>query len=102
MLRKRRPPSNDPYLLMQIQVFEEHRFQTRITFYVMIIATLLSLSVSTIGSVLLLSGQTNQGVITASVGLISTTFCGQLAKDSIDRLKQLPEDLKMMRISSNE
>jgi hypothetical protein len=101
MLRKRRPSPHGPYLLMQLQVFEEHRSQARTTFNLMIAATVISLIISTVGAGLLLTGQTNSGAITTAAGLVSTTFCGQLARDSSDRLTQLSQDLKDLQIGRN-
>ena len=71
------------------RVLQMHFQQARLTFYLVLAATVLSVLVSIIGVALLLSGQISQGSAIAVTGLIPTAVCAKLADKAIDRLDRL-------------
>ena len=91
---------SDAYHKMMQDVFHEHLRQARQTFNVSVVAVAVSLGISVIGAGFLISGK-DQGSITTATGLISTTLCSQIAKESSEKLEELREDLKALGSSSN-
>lgn len=77
------------------RVLQMHFQQARLTFYLVLGATGLSVLVSIIGVALLLSGQISKGSAIAATGLIPTAVCATLADKAINRLDRLvtePDD----------
>ncbi|WP_244837726.1 TRADD-N-associated membrane domain-containing protein [Brasilonema bromeliae] len=92
---------SDAYLKMMLDVFHEHLRQARQTFNLSVVAVAASLGISVIGAGLLISGKASEGSVTTATGLISTTLCSQIAKESGEKLEELREDLKALRPSSD-
>jgi len=92
---------SDAYLKITLDVFYEHLRQAQQTFNLSIVAVTASLSISVIGAGLLVSRKAPDGSITTFTGLILTTLCAQIAKESNDKLEKLRADLKAIRPSSN-
>jgi hypothetical protein len=86
---------------MMLDVFHEHLRQARQTFDLSVVAIAASLGVSVIGAGLLVSGKAPEGNVTTATGLISTTLCSQIAKESSEKLEELKEDLKALRSSAD-
>lgn len=59
-----------------------------------------SLLISTTGGILLLAGKTTEGAATASAGLVSSTFCAQLGRETQEKLERLTPDQNSDRTSS--
>ncbi|WP_290879384.1 hypothetical protein [Fischerella sp.] len=88
------------YLKMTLDVFQEHLRQARQTFNLSVVALIVSISISAIGAGLLIGGKATEGTVTAATGLLSTTFCTQIAKESSEKLEELTENLKTLHPSS--
>lgn len=84
-----------------LDLFHEHLRQARQIFNYYVVAVALSLGISVIGAGLLISGKASEGSVTTATGLISTTLCSQIAKESGEKLEELREDLKALRPSSD-
>ncbi|MBC1235630.1 TRADD-N-associated membrane domain-containing protein [Nostoc sp. 2RC] len=84
----------DPLREIQIAYLQEQLRQARLTFDLSTAAVAFSISISVVGAALLFSGRTSEGAVTGASGLISTTFCAQIAKDATDKLERLAKDLK--------
>lgn len=56
-----------------------------------LIATGTALIISLIGVILMISGKATEGSVTSATGLLSTTLCSQIAKESSRRLENLPK-----------
>ena len=95
-------PQTDPYWQMQLDIFREHLRQAQLTFNLSFVAITASLGISVTGGVLLFSDSATEGTVTAAAGLVSTTFCTQIAKESSEKLEQLSQDLKTLRSSPEE
>ena len=92
---------SDAYLKMTLNVFDEHLRQARQTFNLFKVAVVASLGISVFGAGLLISGKAPEGSVTTATGLISTTLCSQIAKESGEKLEELREDLKAIRPPSD-
>ncbi|MDF5723876.1 MAG: hypothetical protein PUP91_26115 [Rhizonema sp. PD37] len=66
-----------------------------------VVAVAVSLGISVIGAGLLVAGKASEGSVTTATGLISTTLCSQIAKESGEKLEELREDLRALGSSSN-
>ena len=86
---------------MQNQVFREYLRQAQIIFNFSVFSFSLSFGISVIGSVLLLCGQVAEGVATTMSGLVSSSFCAQVAKDSSNKLKKLSDQTKTIDMLSD-
>ncbi|GAB1541118.1 hypothetical protein NUACC21_37880 [Scytonema sp. NUACC21] len=78
---------------------EEHLRQARQTFNISFIALSASIGISMIGAALILTGKSTEGSVTTATGLVSTTFCSQIAKESNEKLEELTEDLEKLAAS---
>jgi hypothetical protein len=90
------PPSNnhsEVYLRMKYEVFQEHLRQARYNFNLSVVASTISIGVSITGACLILSNKAPEGVVTSATGLISTSLCTQIARQSNDKLEELTETL---------
>ena len=95
MSRENSQPNNpNDFDFYQKVVFKEHQYQARKTFNLFLVATVTSLGISAIGGALLISGKATEGAVTSATGLLSTTFCSQVAKESSKKLDDLLRDLK--------
>ena len=81
----------------QIVVLEECLRQSKLTFNLAFFATALSLGIGITGAILLFSGRISAGTATTATGILSTSFCTQLAKSTSERLKELSEHLKVIK-----
>jgi L-lactate utilization protein LutC len=87
----------DPYQNMELELLKENLRQARQTFNASFIGKVASIGISVFGAVLLFSGKASEGSVTVATGLISTTFCSQMANESNQKLEQLRKNLKEMR-----
>jgi len=86
------------------KMFDVHLHQAQQTFNLFVVTAAASLGICVIGAGLLVSGKASEGSVTTSTGLISTTLCSQIAKESsekLEKLEKLEQDLKAIRPSSD-
>lgn len=93
-------PSSDLYSKIVVDVFKENLRQAKAIFNLSIVALSTSIIVSIIGAGLIISGNGNEGSITAASGLISVTCCSQIAKQSSEKTKALTEFANRLKASS--
>ncbi len=84
---------SDANEIMKLDLFHEHLRQAQVFFNLSVVTIATSLGISIIGAGLLISGK-NQGNITTTTGLISTTLWSQIAKEAGEKLEQLRTALK--------
>jgi hypothetical protein len=92
---------SDAYLKIMLDLFHERLRQAKLNFNLYVVAVAASLGISVIGAGLLISGKASEGSVTTATGLISTTLCSQIAKESGEKLEELREDLKGFGSSSD-
>jgi hypothetical protein len=90
--------SQDPYTEIEMETLREILRQARQSFNLHLVAMSASVSIGLIGGGILLLGKTTEGTVTAGAGMISSTLCAQVHKDSQRKLEMLTERLEYLRL----
>lgn len=107
MTNKNLPPASshepdDFYEAIRLEILQELLRQVRLTATVSITAIAGSALISLIGGGLVLTGKVPEGTVTTTMGLFSSMYCTQAAKDSNEKLEKIARELKIFRPSSEE
>lgn len=85
---------SEVYLQMKYEVFKEHLRQARYNFNLSVAASIISIGVSITGACLIAWHKAPEGVVTSATGLVSTTLCTQIARQSSEKLEELTQMLQ--------
>ncbi|AFZ56587.1 TRADD-N-associated membrane domain-containing protein [Anabaena cylindrica] len=91
----------DPYRMIRLDIAQEHLRQARQTFNLSLVSSAASICISVVGAFLLISGKANEGSVTTATGLLSTTYCSQIAQKSSKTLEELRENFKKNILLAN-
>ncbi|HIK04349.1 MAG TPA: hypothetical protein IGS40_06490 [Trichormus sp. M33_DOE_039] len=92
-------PQLDPLTKIKLDVLYESLRQAQQMFNLVLISSLISLSVSTVGALLILWGYRSEGTLTATTGVISSSLIIWINRLSIQRMEALRRDVERTKKS---
>jgi hypothetical protein len=95
-------PQPDPYGAIGLEILRELLRQARLTANVSIAAIAGSTIFGLVGGGLLLAGKATEATVTTTMGLFSSVYCTQAAKDSNEKLEKVAKELRVLRLPPEE